>query len=133
VTKYIWLLPKVVKAIHARQIAEHGGQPGLRDEGLLESALARPIQMMSYGDPSPDIATLAAGYAYGLSRNHPFFDGNKRVAYIAARTFLILNGWDIDAEIAVKHTTMVALASGSLSEDDLADWIRRRIKRIRGR
>ena len=125
-TKYIRLLPKVVQAIHVRQINEHGGQPGLRDEGLFESAL-------SYGDPSPDIATFAAGYAYGLSRNYPFFDGNKRVAYIAARTFLILNGWDIDAEIADKHTTMVTLASGSLSEDDLADWIRRRIKRIRGR
>jgi len=130
VAEYVWLLPRVVLAIHSRQISEHGGQAGVRDQGLLASALARPVQLLGYGDPSPDIAALAAAYAYGLCRNHPFVDGNKRVAYVAARTFLRLNEWDIDSSTSDKYTTMVSLADGSLSEQGLADWIRQHLKSL---
>ena len=125
--EYIWLLPEVVLAIHGRQIAEHGGDPGVRDVGLLDSALARPKNLLAYGEPPPDIAALAAAYAFGLSKNHPFIDGNKRVAYVAARTFLLLNGWDISATPEEKYQTMLSLAEGSLSEEEIADWFRNRL------
>jgi death on curing protein len=124
---YVWLLPEVVLAIHGRQIAEHGGDPGVRDVGLFESALSRPKNLLAYGEPAPDIAALAAAYAFGLSKNHPFIDGNKRVAYVAARTFLLLNGWDISAAPEEKYLTMLSLAEGSLSEEELADWFRTRL------
>ncbi len=86
----IWLLEDAVRAIHERQIAEHGGSSGVRDEGLLLSALARPQHLLAYGDPSPDAAALASAYAFGIARNHPFIDGNKRTALVAARTFLLI-------------------------------------------
>jgi death on curing protein len=127
VSEYVWLLPEVVLAIHGRQIAEHGGDPGVRDVGLFESALSRPKNLLAYGEPAPDIAALAAAYAFGLSKNHPFIDGNKRVAYVAARTFLLLNGWDILAAPEEKYLTMLSLAEGSLSEEELADWFRTRL------
>ena len=91
-TEIVWLLDETIIAIHHRQIAEHGGPEGLRDEGLLSSALARPQNLFAYGDPSPDLAALAAAYAFGIARDYPFLDGNKRTALIAARTFLLLNG-----------------------------------------
>ena len=124
----VWLLEEALIAIHHRQIAEHGGGEGLRDEGLLSSALARPQNLLAYGEPSPDLASLAAAYAYGIARNHPFVDGNKRTALVAARTFLILNGVDLNATQDDKVLTFVSLAEGAISEQELADWIRKRIQ-----
>lgn len=120
----VWVERPLVVAIHERQIAEHGGSSGVRDEGLLESALARPQQSHAYGDPPPDLADLAATLAYGLARNHPFVDGNKRTAYVACRTFLVLNGADIDATTEDKYLTMLALAEGRLSAEQFAAWLR---------
>lgn len=125
-TEIVWLLEETIIAIHQRQIAEHGGGEGLRDEGLLSSALARPQNLFTYSQPPPDLAALAAAYAYGLARNHPFVDGNKRTALIAARTFLLLNGANLEAGQDEKFFTFQRLAEGSLTEEELADWIRKR-------
>jgi death-on-curing protein len=124
----IWLLEETVRAVHSRQISEHGGRPGIRDEGLLLSALARPQNLSVYGDPPPDLAALAASYAFGIARNHPFIDGNKRVALVAARTFLLINDADLEATEEEKYVTFLRLAEGGLSEDELAEWIRARMK-----
>ena len=126
--KIVWLLEETVTAIHHRQIAEHGGSEGLRDEGSLSSALARPQNLLSYGEPRPDLASLATAYAYGIARNHPFIDGNKRTALVVARTFLLLNGVDVDATQDEKVLAFLNLAEGAISEEELADWIRKRIK-----
>ena len=123
----VWLLEETITAIHHRQIAEHGGSEGLRDEGLLLSALARPQNLLAYGEPAPDLASLAAAYAYGIARNHPFVDGNKRTALVAARTYLILNGVDLEATQDDKVLTFLSLAERAISEEELADWIRKRI------
>ena len=125
--KIVWLLEETITAIHHRQIAEHGGSEGLRDGGLLLSALARPQNLLAFGEPAPDLASLAAAYAYGIARNHPFVDGNKRTALVAARTFLILNGVDLEATQDDKVLTFLSLAEGAVSEEELADWIRKRI------
>jgi len=119
-------------AIHERQLAEHGGTGGVRDEGLLESALARPQQLHAYGHPAPELSDLAAALAYGLARNHPFLDGNKRTAHVAYRTFLELNGAELVATDEEKYLTMLMLAEGKLSERDFAAWLRGRA-RARGR
>jgi death-on-curing protein len=121
-----WVPRIVVEAIHLDQIREHGGMPGLRDERLLESALARPRHKWTY-KRKPDLASLAAAYGYGLVRNHAFRDGNKRVAFLAMTVFLGLNGYDLVAEEAEVVTVMIAAAEGSLSEAELAKWIRRRM------
>ena len=110
-------------AIHEAQVAEHGGPPGIRDEGLLSSALARPRHLEAYGK-SVDAAALAASYAYGIARNHPFFDGNKRTAFVVMELFLNLNGWVLEAEDAECILTMQSLASGDLREKALAQWLR---------
>ena len=123
----VWLLHEAIIAIHYRQIAEHGGSEGLRDQGLLSSALARPQNLLAYGEPPPDLASLAAAYAYGIARDHPFVDGNKRTALVAARTFLLVNGVDLGATQDDKFLTFVNLAEGAISEEELADWIRKRI------
>lgn len=125
--KIVWLLEETMTAIHHRQIAEHGGSEGMRDEDLLLSALARPQNLLAYGEPAPDLASLAAAYAYGIARNHLFVDGNKGTALVAARTFLILNGVDLDATQDDKVLTFLSLAEGAVSKDELADWIRKRI------
>jgi death-on-curing protein len=125
--KIVWLLEETITAIHHRQIAEHGGSEGLRDEGLLLSALARPQNLLAYGEPAPDLASLAAAYAYGIARNHPFVDGNKRTALVASRTFLILNGVDLETTQDDKVITFLKLAEGAISEEELADWTRKRI------
>lgn len=104
------------------QIARFGGGTGLRDEGLLLSALARPENMAAYGDP--DVAALAASYAYGIARNHPFVDGNKRTALVTAAVFSLENGHELVANEADAVLTFLALAAGDLSEEELADWIR---------
>ena len=118
-----WLLIDRVLAIHSRQIAEHGGGDGVRDVGLLESALARPENVAAY-EPEADIACLAAAYAFGIVKNHPFIDGNKRTAYVVMETFLIKNGYILTASPADKYTTFLQLAEGSLSEEELAEWLR---------
>ena len=121
--EWVWVAGSVVYAIHEAQLAEHGGIAGLRDEGLLSSALARPQNLVAYGD-DPDAASLAAAYAFGIARNHPFLDGNKRTAFVVMELFLSLNGWNLTAEDKECITTMLALASGTLPEKSLADWLR---------
>ena len=127
-----WLGKALVLAIHDRQLAEHGGTGGVRDEGLLESALARPRQLHAYGDPAPDLADLAAALAYGLARNHPFLDGNKRTAAVACETFPELNGATLEAEDLELYPLYLELAEGKLGERDFAAWLRERV-RTRGR
>ena len=109
--------------VHDAQLREHGGLPGVRDEGLLESALARPQQKWAYAE-SPDLATLAAAYTFGLAKNHGYMDGNKRVAFMAAYVFLGLNGKDFDAAEADVASTMERVAAGGLSEPALVAWFR---------
>lgn len=128
----VWIIRAFALAIHERQLAEHGGGAGVRDEALLESALARPQQLYSYGDPPPDLAALAASLAYGLARNHPFVDGNKRTAAVACETFVMLNGAILDAEDLELYPAYLALAEGSLSESEFADWLRPRLRFSRG-
>ncbi len=122
-TDIIWLLEETVLAFHEKQLAEHGGGVGIRDGGLLESALARPKQLAFYGNT--DIAGLAAAYGFGLIKNHPFVDGNKRVALVATETFLALNGVYLTADDADCVSTFMQLASGEISEEDFADWLRK--------
>lgn len=119
---WVWIDPGVVLAVHDEQLAEHGGAVGLRDAGLLESALARPRQLAAYGEP--DVSDLAAAYAYGLARNHPFVDGNKRSAFVAAELFLALNGWRLAASDMDCVLQMLALAAGDLDEAGFAAWLR---------
>lgn len=120
----VWVREDVVLAVHLRQLAEHGGGEGIRDEGLLQSALARPQNLLACGDPPPDLASLAAAYAYGIARNHPFVDGNKRTALIILRLFLLLNGVNLVTTQEEKYSTFLALAAGELSEEDLANRVR---------
>jgi death on curing protein len=120
----IWIQDEVVLAIHRSQLAEHGGSEGIRDEGLLQSALCRPKNLLAYAESPPDIADLAAAYGYGIVKNHPFVDGNKRTAYIVMRTFLKLNGYDIQANDEEKYQIWIDLAIGKLSAIELAEWIR---------
>lgn len=119
-----WITPDITLALHDRQLAEHGGQAGLRDESLLLSALARPQQLLAYGDPSPDLCAMAAAYAYGIAKNHPFLDGNKRTAFVVYRLFLKWNGIELNAEKSERYATMLALAAGEMTEDNFADWLR---------
>ena len=121
-----WLRTDAVLAMHRRQIAEHGGGDGVRDMGLLESALSRAKNIEAY-ESEADVARLAAAYAFGIAKNHPFVDGNKRTALVACRTFLILNGFQLNADQTDKFLTFLSLAEGTLSEDKLAEWIRRRV------
>jgi death on curing protein len=125
VTAWSWVEENVVLAIHDEQLAEHGGRAGLRDRDLLQSALARPRNLAAYGDP--DIAGLAAAYAFGLPQDHPFVDGNKRVAFIVAELFLDLNGYALSANDEECVLTMLRLADGALSEPALARWMRERL------
>jgi death-on-curing protein len=118
----------VVDAIQADMLLTHGGMPGLSDENALESALARPRQRFVY-QPDSELARLAAAYGYGLVRDHPYNDGNKRVGFVVMATFLGLNGWEFIASESDVVTTIVALASGNLDEEALADWVRARTRR----
>lgn len=123
----VWVREDVVPAIHSRQLAEHGGSDGLREENLLLSALARPKHLWAYSDPKPDLAALAASYAFGIARNHAFVDGNKRTALVVCRTFLLLNGFNVHANQEDKYLTFLALAEGRVGEDEVAEWIRARM------
>lgn len=124
----IWIERTLALAIHDRQLAEHGGGPGVRDEGMLESALARPHQRYAYGDPPPDLVDLAASLAFGLARNHPFVDGNKRTAHVCYRVFLALNDAELLAIDEEKYLAMLQLAEGSLEETAFAAWLRPRVR-----
>ncbi|MDQ3618305.1 MAG: type II toxin-antitoxin system death-on-curing family toxin [Pseudomonadota bacterium] len=124
----VWIEKRFAIAIHERQLAEHGGSVGVRDETLLDSALARPQQLHAYGDPPPDLADLAASLAFGLARNHPFIDGNKRTAAVACETFIVLNGGLVQADDLALYPVYIALAEGSLPEPDFAAWLRRHIQ-----
>lgn len=128
----VWIERPLALAIHERQLAEHGGGIGVRDEALLESALARPQQLSAYGDSPPDLAALAAGLAYGLARNHPFVDGNKGTAHVCYYGFLILNDVRLDAGLDEMYLQMIALAEGSLDEAAFADWLRPRMVAAHG-
>lgn len=118
----VWMMKVAVLAFHLRQLTEHGGGEGVRDEGLLDSALDWPRNKFAYEEP--DLFALAAAYAYGIATNHPFVDGNKRTAYVTALTFLRINGWRVEASQTEKYGTFIALAAGELKEDVLADWFR---------
>lgn len=120
----VWLDQRIALAVHDRQLAEHGGGAGLRDAALLESALARPINRWSYGED--DCCALAAAYAFGIARNHPFVDGNKRTAWVFARLFLALNNVDLRFAPEDAIAAMLALAAGEVSEEEMADWFRER-------
>ncbi len=119
---WVWIDPSVIHAVHDEQLSEHGGAGGLRDAGLLESALARPMQLAAYGQP--DAASLAAAYGFGLAKNHPFIDGNKRTAFVAVELFLALNGWALIASDADCVMAMLRLAGGESSEAQFAEWLR---------
>ena len=119
---WIWVTLDVALAAHLEQLSEHGGGEGVRDERLLDSAMARPQNLLAYG--TPDAAALAAAYAFGIARNHPFVDGNKRTAAVVSETFLALNGYGLSATDAELVVAFLALAAGDLSEEELADWFR---------
>jgi len=129
VRKWVWIERSVILAAHEEQLADHGGSPGIRDAGLLDSALARPLNRAAYG--KPDAAELAAAYAFGLAANHPFVDGNKRIAFVAMELFLALNGHELVADDAGCVMTMLAVAAGTMKEADFAERVRRNSKRRR--
>jgi len=119
---WVWIPLRAVLAIHDEQISEHGGPGGIRDLGVVESAVARPMHLMAYGEP--DAAAIAASYAFGLCRNHGFVDGNKRTAYVVTEVFLVLNGYVMEASDEAVVETMLAVASGSMTEEELVEWFR---------
>jgi len=119
---WVWVALAVAEAAHLEQLAEHGGGQGVRDALLLDGAMARAQNLAAYGEP--DAAALAAAYAFGIARNHPFVDGNKRTAAVFAETFLVLNGYALNATDAELVVAVLALAAGELSEEELADWFR---------
>jgi death on curing protein len=124
-TRWLWLSQAVIVAVHDAQLATHGGGTGVRDQSLLESALARPENLAAYG--TPDAADLAAAYGFGISRNHAFIDGNKRTGFVAAEMFLILNGFQLTADDTNSALTMLAVSAGDITEAEFAAWIRMNI------
>jgi death-on-curing protein len=118
----VWLGRKLILAIHDEQLAQHGGALGVRDDGLLDSALARPLNRAGYGDP--DVAELAAVYAIAIARNHPFLDGNKRTAYVALETFLALNGCAFPVSDADAVVATLAMAAGEMNDEEFTAWVR---------
>ena len=124
-TDWVWLDRAVLIAAHDEQLAEHGGAAGFRDEGLFDSALARPLNLVAY--ESPDVCTLAASYAVALAKNHPFIDGNKRTAFVAMEVFLLLNGHDLNASDAECVLAMLAVAASEWDEATLAAWLREHV------
>lgn len=120
----LWFLDRFILPLHERMIREFGGVQGLRDVNLLESALRRPINKWNYQKPEPDLAELAAAYIWGIVRNHPFVDGNKRTAYVVFRSFLMMNGWDLSATQDEKYDMAHGIAAGTYSEIEVSEWIR---------
>ena len=125
-SEWRWLSSEAATAIHEEQLAEWGGASGTRDEGGLLSALARPQNLAAYGEP--DAAALAAAYAFGVCRNHPFIDGNKRTGWVLARLFFAKNGRELTFQDADATVRMLALAAGELSEEEFAEWLRKRMR-----
>lgn len=125
----VWISKPLALAIHDRQLAEHGGNPGVRDETLLDSALARTQQRHAHGGTPPDLADLAASLAYGLARNHPFIDGNKRTCAVACETFLLLNRASLDADDLELYPQYIGLADGSQAEEAFSAWLREHMQR----
>jgi death on curing protein len=125
---WIWIDLQAIRAVHEEQLAEHGGPAGVRDMGLLESALARPAHLAAYGEA--DAASLAAAYGFGLAKNRAFVDGNKRTAFVATELFLALNGWTLTADDASCVVAMLDLAAGASSEEEFAAWVRANIERV---
>lgn len=125
--RWIWIDAADAAAYHAELLTEHGGSAGLRDRGLLESALARPQNLAAYGDPTA--FELAAAYAFGIAKNHPFVDGNKRVAFVASVTFLELNGWQFVAAEEDAAIAFLGLAGGKVTEQDLSRWLEGRSRK----
>ena len=121
-----WISKSALMLLHGESLATHGGGEGLRDEGLLDSALARPLNLVANAPPDapPDFAALAASYTVGLAKNHPFVDGNKRAVFLATGLFLYLNGYRLNASQAEATMTMLAVATGDITEDAFADWLR---------
>jgi death-on-curing protein len=117
----VWVLPKVVLLAHEQSLAQFGGASGIRDEGLLQSALGKPQNLFAYGKPSP--FDLAASYCFGIVKNHPFMDGNKRAGFVVALTFLQINGWRLEATEADATVCTLALAAGEMSESAYAEWL----------
>ena len=126
---FVWILDEAVLAVHDEQLAEHGGLQGIRDLGAVQSALARPRNLASYED-CEDVARLAAAYAYGIVKHHGFSDGNKRTALVTADLFLMLNGYELSSAPAENVLTILGVADGSLSEDELAIWFRNNIQEL---
>lgn len=126
----LWIDMHEALIIHAQQVAEHGGHGGIRDTALLESALARPRNLLAYFDKVPSLPRLAAAYAFGIARNHPFVDGNKRTALTISFTFLLVNGLTVTASRDDRYFTFYNLAAGRLSEDELADWLEANTKPV---
>ena len=124
--RWVWLDKLLILAVHDEQLAEHGGLSGVRDSGLLESAMARPEHLAAYSEP--DIAELAASYGYGIARNHPFIDGNKRTAFVAALLFLAFNDYSFQATDSDKVIVMLKVAAGEITEAEFATWIRNNSK-----
>lgn len=122
-SEILWVDERETLIIHARQVAEHGGSDGIRDSGLLKSALARPQNLLAYSDEIPSLPRLAAAYAFGIARNHPFVDGNKRTALVVSLTFLLVNGLTVTASRDERYFIFYDLAAGKLSEDELARWL----------
>jgi death on curing protein len=118
-----WIDKQALLLLHDESLAEHGGSAGIRDQGLLDSALARPLNLEAYGEP--DFANLAASYAIGLAKNHPFVDGNKRAAFLSTGLFLYLNGYRLSVSQADATLTMLAVAAGDMDEAAFAEWLRR--------
>jgi death on curing protein len=121
-----WIDVDIALVFHNMQIAEHGGTSGVRDTGLLESALARPRDLKAY-EPEADIARLAVSYAFGIIKNHPFLDGNKRTGYVVMETFLVLNGLELAASEEEKYPIVIGVADGTITEEELAAWLRERL------
>jgi death on curing protein len=130
VSEWRWLTIDIILAVHDEQLAEHGGRPGIRDLGLLESALARPVNRAAYA--AATAFDLAAAYAFGIVRDHPFLDGNKRVAFLAAALFLLEHGWEITATDEAILTEMLSLAEGGVEEDAFASWLSQNTRRAGG-
>jgi len=126
-TEPIWITTRHALVIHDRQLAEHGGIGGVRDENLLDSALARPRNLLAYSSAPPYIAQLAASYTFGIAKNHPFLDGNKRTATVVCETFLNLNGHDLTADDQSLCATILQLAEGNLNEEELVNWLREQV------
>jgi death on curing protein len=125
-TDWVWLDSDALLAAHDEQLAEHGGASGIRDIGMFESALARPKNQAAYGEP--DAAALAAAYAFALAKNHPFIDGNKRIALVALESFLVLNGFNLTSDDGQTTLVILSVAAGSFSEEELTTWIRKNIE-----